>query len=293
MKSRLQSNSKLSVTEGIKNCFKFEGISGFYKGMSIPLYTISLINAISLAGNEITKKFIGKHNDNELTLSESLFCGFMAGIYCTPIVTPVELIKCKLQIQTQSKSNSYYKGVFDLVKKTYQSHKFCGLYKGNYITLMRESVGYGTQFGVYHSFKIFCSQRGKKSVEDITNMEYMIAGGFAGSIAWMVTYPIDVIKTLIQTGAILDCLKVENKAKSESCISFDNKNSKEGIKLYNYYAKFYDGGSFSCFKHVLYSRGINGFFTGLGPVFVSTFFANAVMFLLYEESKARFKSFNI
>lgn len=293
MKSRLQSNSKLNVLDGIKNCFKYEGVSGFFKGMSIPLYTISIINAISLAGNELTKKSIGKHNDNELTLAESIFCGFMAGVYCTPIVTPVELIKCKLQIQTQSKSNSYYKGVFDLVLKTYQSQKLKGLYRGNYITLVRETIGYGTQFGVYHSFKLFCCQRGNKSVEDITNFEYMIAGGFAGSLAWLVTYPIDVIKTLIQTGAKLDCLKLENNAKAESYIDIDKAASREGIKLYNYKAKYYDGGSFSCFMHVFYSRGFQGFFTGLGPVIISSFFANAVMFLLYEESKARFKSFYV
>lgn len=56
----------------------------------------------------------------------------------TVVATPVELVKTRLQVQKASKSNSYYKGIFDCLRKTYYYNGIRGVYKGNLITNLRE-----------------------------------------------------------------------------------------------------------------------------------------------------------
>ena len=58
-----------------------------------------------------------------MSINQSIFCGYIGGIFTTPIATPIEVIKCKLQIQKEkSKKNSYYTGVMDLIYKQYKSY---------------------------------------------------------------------------------------------------------------------------------------------------------------------------
>jgi len=59
-------------------------------------------------------------------------------MFSTVVATPVELVKTRLQVQIDSKSNSYYKGIFDCLRKTYNSKGIRGIYKGNLITNLRE-----------------------------------------------------------------------------------------------------------------------------------------------------------
>ena len=59
-------------------------------------------------------------------------------MFSTVVATPVELVKTRLQVQKDSKSNSYYKGIFDCLRKTYNYDGIRGIYKGNLITNLRE-----------------------------------------------------------------------------------------------------------------------------------------------------------
>jgi len=75
--------------------------------------------------------------DNTLGIISGGFCGL---VNCV-LVTPIELVKCRLQIQADNKKKMY-KGIMDCLVKTYNHSGIRGLYKGNYATIMREVPAY-------------------------------------------------------------------------------------------------------------------------------------------------------
>ena len=95
------------------------------------------------------------------------YSGFFSGIVSCFIANPIELYKIRFQ---NSLKNIYVNP-----------------YKGLISTSMRESIGNSFYFGTYfylYENKIFNS---------------FISGGIAGWISWLMSYPIDVIKTRIQS----------------------------------------------------------------------------------------------
>lgn len=71
--------------------------------------------------------------------------------------------------------------------------------------LLRDVYSYGIYFTTYEAIK-------RKLAADHTNPDpitSLIAGGFAGTLAWFSCYPIDVVKTRLQTSSkyqgIIDC----------------------------------------------------------------------------------------
>ena len=287
MKVRKQSHPTMNFIQNVKTCFKNEGLTGFYKGLSFPFATISIVNALSLVGNEFSKsKILGISDDNKLTLTESIICGAYAGLFVVPIIVPVELVKCKLQLQRESKKLSYYKGVIDVLVKTYSFEGIKGIYRGTSVTIFRESIGFAGQFGSYHFVKQTISKLKKVRFEELRSTDLLLAGGISGSLSWFVSFPFDVSKTLIQTGNAFNSKNEKYKSLAEECIYFDEEYFKRsGIKAYRYKVTIIDGGFISSFKHIYYVKGVKGFFLGFMPIGIVAFIANAIMFLSYETVK--------
>ena len=82
----------------IKNQIAEEGLISFYKGVSSPLYTVPLLNAVVFGSYSITKAFLVTNNNllnltpNQIIFISGFFCGFIN----SPIVSPIELFKVKL-----------------------------------------------------------------------------------------------------------------------------------------------------------------------------------------------------
>lgn len=286
MKVRLQNNPNISLSKNILNCLQNEGIRGFFKGMSLPIASISVLNAFIFAGNEISKSQIGKEKDDDLTILESTICGFFAGAFVTPYSTFVENVKCKLQIQINNKENSYYKGVYDLLNKTYKLEGIKGVFKGNIVNFFREVFGYAGQFGSYHAIKLLICKYNNIEFSKLSNTHLLFAGGVSGSFAWLTSYPFDIIKTLIQTGKIIPC---QDQLKNEKLMKLVNENEayfkESGIKFYNYNTKYFDGGLISAANHIYIANGFKGFWIGFVPVVLLNFLGNGLMFVIYERVK--------
>ena len=71
------------------------------------------------------------------------------------IVSPIELVKCRLQLQTEASDKAYYKGPFDCVKKIVVEEGFISLFNGMVSTVLREIPAYGGQFTAYFLAKRF------------------------------------------------------------------------------------------------------------------------------------------
>jgi solute carrier family 25 carnitine/acylcarnitine transporter 20/29 len=256
----MQSNNKLSFLKCLKNCINKEGFKGFYKGMTFPLCSVPLVNAIVFGFHEITKKLLNFHDEEKMDIYEGIICGMVAGIANCIVVTPVELVKCRLQIQEENKTKSYYKGVFDCVRKTFREANagyvkgIKNLYKGNIATLYREVPAYAAQFGGYYYAKQLVAKYRNKCLKDLSNFDLMICGGIGGYMCWQFSYPQDVIKTLLQT-------------------KFQTSN------------KTWDGGFYSCMKNIYHTSGLLGFWRGYLPCTLRAIIANSVLFATYENTK--------
>jgi solute carrier family 25 carnitine/acylcarnitine transporter 20/29 len=120
-----------------------EGFKGFYKGMGSPLVTIPVVNSIVFASYEFAKRMMGVQIGEECTFSQSLIAGMFGGFMNSFILSPIELVKCRLQVQRESKSNAYYKGPIDCIRKIIVEEGIRnGFFKGLSSTLARETPCY-------------------------------------------------------------------------------------------------------------------------------------------------------
>lgn len=146
------------------------------------------------------------------------------------ICSPVELIKLRLQIQTnptgiffdwssptRANNGRVYSDPWDAFRKIFREGGVRGMYKGLELTLLREIPAFAVYFG---SYEYICQQiaryRGNgTTLDDLSPLDLCLAGGASGTSAWVVTYPVDVIKSRVQVdgmfghrvySSILDCL---------------------------------------------------------------------------------------
>lgn len=135
----------------------------------------------------MTKKIV-----KNLDMKFIFLSGFLTGIPIALVVTPVDHMRIKMQIL----NNTKYKSSIDVGRKIYSKFGIRGLYQGFYPTLLGEVIGSGIYFAIYEGFirKFGSSNEGPPST-----IISFTAGGLAGSISWLLTYPLDYIKTIIQS----------------------------------------------------------------------------------------------
>jgi solute carrier family 25 carnitine/acylcarnitine transporter 20/29 len=179
-------------------------------------------------------------------MSQLFLCGSFSGIANSVLSGPIEHIRTRLQIQTDSSQ-----GPSNLIRSIYRNYGFSGIYKGQMITLAREFFGYGIYFATYEALiQRTMGLEGKKR-SDIQAWKQCLFGALSGYCLWTVIYPIDVIKSKLQTDN-LDPLKR----------SFSS--------------------SMDCFKKTLANDGIAGLYRGFLPCMLRAGPVNAATFLAYE-----------
>lgn len=160
-------------------------IHGFYQGIRAPLIGACMENAILFTSYDTTTKFFG--GDSPTMLQKCLSGGF-AGFMASFVLTPVELIKCQLQVKNlvnDTKGHLYMTVVKDIVGVD----GVMGLWKGLGSTLIREVAGTAIWFGTYEK----CSE--------YTNS--VISGAIAGMVFNTAIFPVDTIKSNVQTSQLL------------------------------------------------------------------------------------------
>ena len=95
----------------------------------------------------------------------------MTGVVCSPMINGFETMKVQHQLNKKSLT---YKTKFETIKLGFSA------------TLIRESLGASIYFGFYNYL----------------NKDYnsFVSGSIAGASSWLFTYPVDVIKTRLQSG---------------------------------------------------------------------------------------------
>jgi solute carrier family 25 carnitine/acylcarnitine transporter 20/29 len=234
---------------------------GLYKGVWSPMFSIPLVNAIVFATYEQCKKMLLRHKDQSSTLSEGqlAFCGGIAGLASCSVVSPVELIRTRLQIQG-STGNPQYRGSLDCAKQILRTEGIRGLGRGMFATIARDVPSYVAQFYVYEGLKRALTPEGQ-SVENLPTKYLLLAGGLGGTAGWLVSYPIDNIKSNLQVAP---------------------------PGTYKRHSWIPDGGLIDCFRRTVQQRSAAALFTGLVPCLLRAFPVNACAYATYEFSSKFF-----
>ena len=60
------------------------------------MVTVPLINSIVFASYEFCKRSLGVESEDDFTFKQSMGCGMFAGLVNSLVLSPIELVKCRL-----------------------------------------------------------------------------------------------------------------------------------------------------------------------------------------------------
>jgi len=262
VKVRMQTAPR-GTYSGMLDCasgiLKNEGPLAFYKGTVSPLVGIGVCVSIQFGVLEACKRHytqsnlthgLGGPEGKLLNGQQLLLSGALAGV-CNGFVSgPVEHLRIRLQ--TQSAKNPLYSGPLDAIKKISSEHGIKGLFKGQTATFTREGVGFGIYFWTYEALMQREMQLKNIRREQIPASKAALYGGISGITLWSCIYPIDLIKSRMQTDGF-------------------------GAATGRRYSSTID-----CVRQVWKEEGFRAFTRGAVPTFIRAPFANAATFLGFE-----------
>ncbi|KAJ6649809.1 Mitochondrial basic amino acids transporter [Pseudolycoriella hygida] len=205
-------NPKNPLYRGTFHCFKTivakDSIGGLYRGISSPMGGVALVNAIifGVYGN------MQRHSSDPNSIKSHFLAGSAAGLAQSVVCSPMELVKTRLQLQSQMMQHKQFRGALHCFSHIFKTEGFRGVFRGISITALRDLPGFSSYFVSYELLL--------KASPNPGNLYLFTAGGIAGVISWILSAPIDVIKSRLQADGmgekqqytgIRDCLKQSYK----------------------------------------------------------------------------------
>ena len=202
--------------QGPLDCFRqslrAEGIARLYRGISAPLVgaaieTSSLFFSYRIAQNAFQATILPSTKGDSLPLSALIACGGASGAFTSLLLTPIELVKCQMQVPL-SPSSVQAPGPFSIIASVFRHHGILGFWHGQMGTLIRETGGSAAWFGSYEAVSALFREHNarytlptaKAAKEDALPLyQQMLAGATAGVSYNFVFFPADTIKSRMQT----------------------------------------------------------------------------------------------
>lgn len=202
-------------------------------------------------GKNLVRRFSTVEGNN-FSVAQISAAGFFSAIPMTAITAPFERVKVLLQIQGQKTlapgEKPKYSGGVDVVRQLYKQGGVKSVFRGSTATLARDGPGSAAYFATYEVIKrrltpvdpVTGKPSGNLSLGAIT-----CAGAAAGVAMWIPVFPVDTVKSRLQT--------------------MDGNPTVSGIV-----------------KGLYKSGGVKAFFPGFGPAIARAVPANAATFLGVE-----------
>ncbi|TKY48165.1 Mitochondrial arginine transporter BAC2 [Spatholobus suberectus] len=213
-----QSSNNGSAFTILRNVVAKEGPAALYRGMTAPLASVTFQNAMVFQIYAVlSRAFSSSVSVNEPPSYKGVALGgFCSGALQSMLLSPVELVKIRLQLQNtgQGPSTETQKGPVRVAENIWKREGLRGIYRGLGITMLRDAPAHGLYFWTYEYAREKLHPGCRKSCEESLNT-MLVAGGLAGVVSWVFSYPLDVIKTRLQAqtlssrkyNGILDCLR--------------------------------------------------------------------------------------
>ena len=177
-----------------------------------------------------SSNFFTSPSSDKLSITGLVVAGGIAGACTSYVLTPIELVKCKLQVQNvglynpgatafpasssklqripvasaslHTSTKSVQPGPIQLTLQIYRAQGIVGFWRGQMGTFLRESGGSAAWFGTYEYISSFLKSYRRKT--DVPAQDLMFSGACAGMAYNLVLFPADSIKSRMQTDTISD-----------------------------------------------------------------------------------------
>ncbi|KAJ3538175.1 hypothetical protein NM688_g6558 [Phlebia brevispora] len=236
IKSRLQTTrNRVTIPRLALQVYRDEGIIGFYRGLWIPLMTISFVRAASFTIYTRTKEYCHARN---LFIGDNIFdvsaAGGLGGALSGSLIsvgsTPFELVKasrpaCSSALSSHSPqvrrqlefSIAESKGIrivkppntLDAVRDIFRTNGIRGLYTGFRLHCLRDTLGTSLYFFEYDGLRhimgrLPSGEQGPTPAWMPVHVSVVpfMCGSLAGVSSWALIYPLDVVKTKVQQRAL-------------------------------------------------------------------------------------------
>lgn len=203
---------------GPLDCFRqsvrAEGIPGLYRGISAPLLgaaieASSLFFSYRIAQTAFRTLMPQKVGSNEkLPLGTLIACGGASGAFTSLLLTPIELVKCQMQVPLSS-STLRGQSPISVIATIFNHNGILGFWHGQLGTLIRETGGSAAWFGSYEcvsglfrGYNARCASRPTSKADSQAALpvhQQLLAGATAGVLYNFLFYPADTIKSRMQT----------------------------------------------------------------------------------------------
>lgn len=227
IKVRLQSQPDTLplIYQGPLDCFRqsirTEGITGLYRGISAPLVgaaieTSSLFFSYRIAQNALQAAILPPASSESLSLKALVACGGASGASTSLLLTPIELVKCQMQVVFPA-SSARGPGPLSIIASVLRRHGILGFWHGQLGTLIRETGGSAAWFGSYEGVSALFRKHNahyppsiaRAAKEDTLPLyQQLLAGAAAGASYNFVFFPADTIKSRMQTEDVHTCSPV-------------------------------------------------------------------------------------
>ncbi|KAL1551554.1 Mitochondrial arginine transporter bac2 [Salvia divinorum] len=243
LRIRQQNSAGESALSILRGALVKEGPCSLYRGMFAPLASVTFQNAISFQTYATLSRAIDGGREEPPSYGSVALGGFGTGATQSLLLSPVELLKIRLQLDNKAGT---LRGPGDVARSIIRSEGLRGMYRGLGITVLRDAPSHGVYFWTYEYVREQLHPGCRKSGDE-TLRTMMVAGGLAGVASWVCCYPLDVIKTRIQ-------------AHSSSSYT----------------------GMVDCFATSVRREGYSVLWRGLGTAVARAFVVNGAVFTAYE-----------
>jgi len=247
----------------LQQAIQQKGFISLYSGIGSRLLGSMAENAVcflAYAGIKRTLQQQQQHGHKLSELSVVSLAGAGSGAVVSFVMTPVELIKCRMQVSSQLPT-PLYKGSIDCMIQTVRKDGgLRALYRGHTSTMCREVPG---NLFWYLTYEVCCNALtpivGATSRDDLPVRAHMAAGAAAGVAYWAAIFPVDTVKSVLQTSS------TSSQAADGALIQRPPTFAQAGRTLYQ-------------------QQGMRGLYRGFGVTALRAAPANAVLFAAYEQT---------
>ncbi|XP_053773858.1 solute carrier family 25 member 47 [Desmodus rotundus] len=226
VKVRIQTEPKYTgIWHCVRDTYRREQVRGFYRGLSLPVCTVSLVSSLSFGTYRYCLAHICRFRygsaDAKPSRTDIMLSGFTSGLVRVFLTSPTDVAKVRLQTQAQAQAQTRrrslasaaavapvcptaptgpvpgprYRGPLHCLATVAREEGLRGLYKGSSALLFRDGHSFATYF---LSYSILCEWLTPAGHSQPDVLGVLVAGGCAGVLAWAVATPMDVIKSRLQ-----------------------------------------------------------------------------------------------
>lgn len=276
-----------------------EGTRGLYRGLPAPIVGAMAENAsLFWSYRELQNaiRAVSKQPAQELSLDQLALAGAGAGFLTSFVLTPIELVKCKMQVQmlmapgvsaveaaallspaslpptpppshVPSPSSHVRKlpGPISVLTSIIRTSGFRGLWLGQTATLIRETGGGAAWFASKEAVATLLLARRHVPAHDkkaLRAWESAVSGACAGVAYNVALFPADTVKSAIQTQA-----ELRPRAAGEPGPTF-----------------------LGTLRAMYRAQGVKGLYAGCGVTVARAIPSSALIFLIYDGLSSRYGS---